>query len=550
MSRGPRQAGDPVRFPDPCARCGGHHQTAAVWPDGRVCGYCYMAAKRRTGRCRCGHDGVLPGLIDGQPVCRRCSGIKLNVDCRQCGAEGELHSDGRCWRCTLVDAVEEALTDPATGGVDPSLRPLADAIAQMPRPNSGLTWLRQPHVTEFMSQLARLGTVTHQQLDTLPASRTRDHVRGLLVEHTDLAWRDELIVRYRAWTKAALTRLPDGPEHDLVERYIRWQLLRRMNQTSTPEHPTSQSAFLRAKQNVTVAIDLIQWLQTERGTTIFALTQADLDAWQATGPSTRDFAGRFLTWATRSRAIPAASTSTSTGASSAAVGDGPANTPTQHRPSTRSGHHAGARTASLQMTPHRRGTAPTLPVAEQRELIDTLITDTHPAPDPGSGPREEAVASPVSPRDRFLVILVLVFGQSIERVANLTWDHVTITAELVTIRLGTDVIALPAPLDQPLRDLAVSPVHANTASHPNSPWIFRGTKPGQHASPSALRSRLRTHFPARAARLGTLRELVKTTPIAILAEGLGYSPTTLERISVTAGSTFARYVASPRTRRN
>ncbi|MDQ0634339.1 hypothetical protein QFZ40_002248 [Arthrobacter pascens] len=56
------------------------HQTVARWPVGGVCGYCYQQAKRTRGICACGHEGVLPGLIDNQPACRRCSGIRINID--------------------------------------------------------------------------------------------------------------------------------------------------------------------------------------------------------------------------------------------------------------------------------------------------------------------------------------------------------------------------------------------------------------------------------------------------------------------------------------
>jgi AraC-like DNA-binding protein len=399
-----------------------------------------------------------------------------------------LHSGGRCWRCTLTDAVEAALTNPETGGIHPSLLPLVVALAEMPRANSGLTWLRQPHVTAFLQRLSRASLTSHEELDAMPASRTREHVRGLLVEHGVLPRRDERAARFRDWSDTALTRLFDGPERDLMQRYIRWQLLRRMNQSDT----VSESTFLRAKQNVTVAIDLINWLHSARGKTFTEVSQADLDAWQAEGPSTREFADRFLSWAVKTRVV----------------------------------------SRDLQMTPHRRGTAPTLSAADQQQLIESVVVA------PGS----------LSPRDRLLAILVLVFGQSVERVASLRWDQVTVSSQLVTVRLGKQDVALPPPLDEPVRHLANNPLHANTAAHPNSPWVFRGTKPGQHSSPAALRLRLRNTFASRAARLGTLHELTKTTPIAILADGLGYSPATLERLGVDAGQNFSRYVAVPRLR--
>lgn len=203
MSR-PRKAEDPIRWPVPCNRCGQHHQTVARWPDGGVCGYCYQQAKRTRGTCACGHEGVLPGLIDNQPACRRCSGIRLNVDCRTCGAEDELYSGGRCWTCVLAAVVDDLLTDPATGCIATDLIPLAAALKSMKRANSGLTWIRQKHVTAFLRNLAVAQTITHEIFDGLPNSRTREYVRGLLIEHGVLPRRDELRVRYENWSAQAL----------------------------------------------------------------------------------------------------------------------------------------------------------------------------------------------------------------------------------------------------------------------------------------------------------------------------------------------------------
>ncbi|WP_410792061.1 hypothetical protein [Kribbella sp. C-35] len=50
----------------------------------------------------------------------------------------------------------------------------------------------------------------------------------------------------------------------------------------------------------------------------------------------------------------------------------------------------------------------------------------------------------------------------------------------------------------------------------------------------------------RAARLGTLRELTKLAPIAIIAEALGYTNQTIERHARGAAATYAEYVATRR----
>jgi hypothetical protein len=482
MSRGPRKPGDPETCPLPCGRCGGHYKIAARWPDASVCGYCYQQAKRTRGTCRCGHAGVLPGLVAGAPACRECSGVKLNLDCRSCGAEDELYDGGRCWTCVPAATVDRLLTDPTTGRMLPELEPVAGALKSMKRANSELTWIRQPHVTEFLTGLAGTAAITHAMLDALPASRTREYVRGLLVEHAALPRRDELAVRYQHWAREALARVSSEDHREVVQRYIRWHHQRRMNTMDTVTHGT----FLRAKQTVTVAIDFLNWLHAQ-GIGLGDLQRVHLDTWQAEGPTTREVADRFLRWAVKSHLVA----------------------------------------PGLKMTPHRRGTSRKLSAAEQDQAVQAAVHG------------EE-----LNTRDRAAAILVIVFGQQIEHVVRLTWHDVAVTDQAVTVRLGKTEIVLPAPLDQPWRDFAVSPGHDLTAAHPDSAWVFRGSSPGQHLLASSLRNRLRTTFSTRAARLGTLHELTKLAPVAIIADTLGYSSATIERHAIASAATYAHYIAA------
>jgi integrase len=148
------------------------------------------------------------------------------------------------------------------------------------------------------------------------------------------------------------------------------------------------------------------------------------------------------------------------------------------------------------------------------------------------------------PRDRLAAILMIVFAQRAEDIAALTWDQVTISADTVSIDPAGLAIELPPPLDEPVRTLAASNHNNRTAAHPNSPWVFRGYRPGMHVTPTHLRNHQRPVLAALEARLGALNELTQTTPIAILAETLGYSPQTLEAHARASASTYARYVAT------
>ncbi len=115
-------------------------------------------------------------------------------------------------------------------------------------------------------------------------------------------------------------------------------------------------------------------------------------------------------------------------------------------------------------------------------------------------------------RDRAAAILILVFGQHAENIAQLIWDDATVTEELVTIQLGTIKIALLDPLAQPWQELAANPGHELAAAHPNSKWLFRGASPGRHINPGHLTTCLIKLFRPRAARLGTLHELANSRP--------------------------------------
>ncbi|WP_245556896.1 Fis family transcriptional regulator [Jongsikchunia kroppenstedtii] len=352
----------------------------------------------------------------------------------------------------------------------------------MERPNSGLTWIRQAHVKTFLKALAAQKEITHEAVDTLPPSRTTNYVRALLAEHGVLPVRDELLARFEVWAINKQAKVIDTEQQMIIDQFRRWGLLRHLRSSS----PISNSAFLRAKQSFTVAIEFCNWLTLERGLTVTQISQHELDAWQAGGTSTRGHVYRFIRWAIATRIIP----------------------------------------SYLTLVPHRRGTAARLDAESQTAAVDKAV-----------------YADDLTDRDRLAAILIIVFGQPVEKIANLTWDDIVVTDPAVVLHLGEYPIKLPPPLDIPARTLAAGNVNGQTAAHPRSPWVFRGYTPGAHLDPAHLRLRLKPLFAALAARLGTLTELTKTTPVAILAQILGYDATTLEAHARMAGAGYAEYIA-------
>jgi hypothetical protein len=221
------------------------------------------------------------------------------VDCIGCGDEAELYSGGRCQRCGLRATAQRLLTNPDTGVIAPQLQRIVDVLAEMDRPNSGLTWIRQHHVQHVLRELARHPTLTHDVLDQFPPGRTTDYMRSLLVEHDALASRDERLARFQSWAITAQQRITTDEHRKVIARFIRWSLAKRLRSM----HPVADSAFLRAKQTVTVTIEFCNWLTADWGITVEQLTQAHIDLWQSTGPTTREHIIRFIRWAIKARLI-------------------------------------------------------------------------------------------------------------------------------------------------------------------------------------------------------------------------------------------------------
>lgn len=126
-----------------CTRCGRYGRFAVRWPDGHVCRTCHDRALRIRGHCPgCDADRALPGLRPGDntPVSPDCAGFTISYQCARCSAEGKLHAQRLCTRCTFADRLAELL-DEGTGHIRPALEPLREALVAMDNPLTGLTWL-------------------------------------------------------------------------------------------------------------------------------------------------------------------------------------------------------------------------------------------------------------------------------------------------------------------------------------------------------------------------------------------------------------------------
>jgi hypothetical protein len=498
-SRKPRRRStspDPGRWPE-CARCGECYQLAARWPEGPICTHCYNAARRREGRCAaCGHVGMVPGINTvGEPTCLRCSGVPLKLSCSGCGEEAWLAKGATCWRCLLREMVDGHLSG-SDGHVPPALRPMAEAICSMPRPNSGVTWMRaNPKVGELLSGLGN-GSIklTHDSLDALPASRTVEYLRALLITHGALPQRDRRLATFQRWLDDTINRI-DKPEHkQLVDRFARWHHLRELRQQAD-RAPVEAGPVLRAKQSITVTIQFLSWIGG-RGAELSELSQHDVDTWHAGGTGTREHVQRFLYWCRAQRL-----------------------------------------TGNLDIPQRDKENPQLIGEHDRLKIIRSLLLD-------------DQLSLPY----RVAGCLITLFGQPAGRVVTLTLadligfepddDAESSTAEL-RIRLGKQWIAVPEQLAVLVRLHIAHRANINTAANAQSQWLFPGQISGEHLSRMALLNTLRAAgIPVRAARNTTWQQLVREAPPQVLTDALGISAVTAARHAERAGSNWARYVAT------
>ena len=156
------------------------------------------------------------------------------------------------------------------------------------------------------------------------------------------------------------------------------------------------------------------------------MTQAHIDLWRSTGPTTREHIIRFIRWAIKARLVP----------------------------------------SDLEVTPHRRGTAPRMPIEQQNAVIEKV-----------------AHQQTLHPRDRLAAILMIVFAQRAEDIAALTWDQVTISADTVTINLAGWPIDSRHPSMNPFARWPQATTTTKPQHIPTRPGYFAATAPACTSRP-------------------------------------------------------------------
>jgi integrase len=403
--------------------------------------------------------------------------------CRTCGADDDFDSLIRCRRCSLRARLDR-LFDDGTGAINPALVPLVDALASMEIPRGGLSWLSDRLVVERIHSLAT-GAVplTHDGIDTLGFSNGREHLRQLLITHGILPARDRLLATFDRWTTTRLDTIDDPADRRIIAAYLRWHHGPRLTRLAETGQLT-ENRYSVARAQTNIAVRLLDWLRA-RDTDLDSATQADIDAWFATGPTTRNHSRSFLRWSMSTH-----------------------------------------RRAPLQLPPDRPGAPRAITEPARLDLLSRFLDDDD-----------------IAIVDRVAGCLVLLYALPVSRINRLRTTDFQSTDGGLALRIGDDLLPVPAPLAVLVEQLVEQRHHLTSAGHPDSDWLFPGRCAGQPLESEQLAERLNRHGVTRAARVAALDALLTTVPAPVLAKLLDRRPWRVADRSKILGTDWRRYVA-------
>ncbi|WP_199193046.1 hypothetical protein [Amycolatopsis sp. BJA-103] len=145
-------------------------------------------------------------------------------------------------------------------------------------------------------------------------------------------------------------------------------------------------------------------------------------------------------------------------------------------------------------------------------------------------------------RSRVAGVIVLLYAQRLSRIARLTIDDVIRDGDQVLLRLGEPPSPVPAPFAELLLAWIDKRDNMNTATNPNSRWLFPGRRAGQPMHSDWLAALVNElGIPTTTGRTSAIRQHVLDMPAPVVADALGYHHVTATRIAAQAGATWSRY---------
>lgn len=461
-----------------CVRCHRIRRCAHRSTAGPLCQGCYERPKHECAEC--GRLRPVQANMSGRPTCSSCYDRLRRVPCSSCGTPCRPYEKTRCAKCVLAGRLDELVGVP--GSADPALEVLRGQLLSASNPTSLLNWLRRSRAHEVLSSLGGSDQqVSHELLDSVPDSRTREHIRAMLVVAGELERRNQSIVRLERWIDDLLSSLP--PEHVAqIRPFAMWKVLRTARRRELVGRFTEGSEKW-ARGRIRAAVEILAWM-SGRGTSLSALTQTDVDEWLSSGPTTRYLTRDFLSWCRSKRLV-------------------------------------GQLKVPLRQT---RSSSVDLEGDQRWDLVERLLHD-------------ERIGIDV----RVAGLFALLFGQHLSRIVSLKPSDLELEQGDVLVSFGSEPLRLPPLVDDLALRLLSRRGHAILQ---DGRWLFPGGTPGQHVGVEQLRSRLKevgvTLRPVRQTALG---ELARELPAMILADLLGLHTNTAVEWVRRAQGDWTRYAA-------
>lgn len=428
---------------------------------------------------------------DDGPLCPDCAGVSFSYHCPTCGAMGRLLR-GDCPSCTAQRDLVELFTQP-DGQPASWLAPLADLLAHYDNPYSLCLYLRRPGGQLIRRMVTGELACSHEALDDLRQTTEVQHLRGLLVLAEILPPREEELAQLARDVQLLLARVINQQDKIVLTRYVRWHLMPLAHQRAEQDTGFTRYQREHLRRQLEAARLLLGYVRS-RGAHLGALTQPVVDRWLIRNRTRQPYARPFLLWAASTGLAP---------------------------------EHVAIGTSA------RTGDREIMSDSDRVLLAVKLESD-------------ESLAL----ADRIAGCLVLQYGQSSGRLANLTIDHVLVHPEepdVLGLRLGRDPLWLRPRLSALVQRLVDDrrPLAAALRHRP-TPFLFPGLRADKPMTAATLHTRLRkVGVPSiRTARNGAWLALVGAVHWKMLADLLGVADSTASAWHKENGSDRASYVAT------
>jgi hypothetical protein len=357
-----------------------------------------------------------------------------------------------------------------------------------PRPQSVLYWLtRASSRPDLLRAMARGEmAITHTAFDPLPPDRAVIYVRDLLAAVDVLPPYEASVERVTPWLRDLLTTLPKT-HADLIGRFARWQLLRRLRLLEDHGKVT-RGSVQHARAAVLGAARFLHWLDEQR-IPLAEARQPQLDRYLVQHPGRGASLDAFLDWTSRTRLSV------------------PLNIPVPDKP------------------------LPNVTLGDEQRWrdVERLLHDHE-----------------IRRYVRVAGLFLLLFAQPLSRICRMTHDRVAENGALVTVAFDTEAVELPEPLDRLVLEQHAQATSGRYATHRTS-WLFPGRHAGRPLATENFRSQLVTlGIQPNQARKAAMFQLAAEMPAPVLADLLGLAPTTASRWAKLAARDWSQYAAMRR----